>query len=185
MKTLLALVMLTSTAAACPDAAIDARLAHDAHAAKRWDYAWAAFFGVTAIAQGGFAAARVNPIGPDTDEAIDGLWVGAGKAAIGAIAHAVLPLRIVREDDRCASLRESGKREKATFWLDHVGGLLVNAGGTVLLGTVFHSWKEGLLSFALGYPVSLINTYTQPRGAWHMVPTIWADGGGVALAGTF
>ena len=71
-----------------------------------------------------------------------------------------------------AALREAAARaaddERDAFWTAHIGGLIVNAGAFVLLAETT-SWKTGLLSFATGYPVGLLSTYTMPRTSWARV----------------
>ena len=119
------------------------------------------------------------------------MWVGAAKSTVGALVHAILPLRI-REpatcDDAEAVLRKAARDERRLFFLNHIGGLALNAAGALLLVHV-QSWREGLISFALGYPVGLIHAYTLPRGSWHAVRAISVlphDGGvTLTLAGVF
>jgi hypothetical protein len=180
---------LASDAAACPpgadEARIDATLARQAHKAHIWDHSWAAIFGGVTVAQGVMAAAHWVPGRPYDDDARAGLWVGMVKSGIGALGHLVLPLKIPRGGDRCGALHEAGKHEKAAFWLNHLGGLGLNLGGLLVLGLGYHAWSEGLMSFALGYPVALLSVYTQPRGAWHAQVVIQPDFRGVAIAGTF
>jgi hypothetical protein len=189
------------TAHACaPDAAeqadaIDARLARQAHKAAVWDHGWAIGFGVLAVGQAGMGIGEWVPGRPFDDDARAGVWVGAAKSAIGSLSHLVLPLKIVRgggETEPCAhlaasahALAESAKHEKEVFWLNHVGSLALNVGGALVLGLGFDAWKEGLMSFAIGYPVGLLSVYTQPRGAWHARVVRTADYTGLAVAGTF
>jgi hypothetical protein len=166
---------MSASASACPDVRLDA----EHHRARVWDLAWAGSFAGLAVVQGGLIAARWTPLGPFDHDAEAGLWVGAGESVIGAVAHLVMPLRI----DPCGSLEAAAHHEKVAFYLDHLGGLVVSLGGMVLLGTVFGTWKQGLINFAEGYPVSLLSIYTMPRGVWHLVRS--PNFTGVALSGTF
>jgi hypothetical protein len=159
-------------------AAIRAQLDRDARNGRRWDIAWAVTFGVAAGVQVGAIAAEFTPLGDYDDDAEANLYIGAINSGLGAVTHALLPLDVVRppdaSGDACAdlataqlALRETARHEQQTFYLDHVGGLAVNAAGALILGFGYDAWTEGITSFALGYPVALLATYTQPRGAWH------------------
>jgi hypothetical protein len=167
---------------------IEAVLARDARNARRWDLGWAATFGVLAGAQLGMAVAEWAPLQDFDDKVEASLYVGAIKSGIGSVSHLVLPLRVARpgprSGDACAdlaaaerALQESAKKERETFYLNHLGSLALNVGGLLYLGLHDDAWKEGVMSFALGYPVGLLSTYTQPRRAWHLgrrAPTIAA-----------
>jgi len=163
--------------AAVRAAAIRTHLAHEAHRARVWDVAWAVGFGGAAVAQAGMAAARWEPPRTVDDAVVAGLWLGAGKAALAAGSHAVLRLRIPQPgpstDDACAdldaaerALEVAARHERRTFWLGVTGSVVFNAGGLIALGTEWHSWREGLLSAAVGVPVGLVNAWTQPRASW-------------------
>lgn len=176
------LITQSAVAGACPPDA-KARLDAEHHRARRWDLSWAGTFGVLTVAQLAAAEARWTPIGPFDDDVKHGLWVNAGESAFGMIAHLVMPLRVVVDGEPCHALEVTAHHEKVAFWLNHLGGLAVGLGGMVLLGTVFDSWKQGAMSFALGYPVSLLATYTMPRHVWHLVRG--PDYTGAAVSGTF
>lgn len=147
-----------------------AHLAHQARRASTWNFAWKWTF--TAAAVGSTAVALADPF----PELRDGLYVSGGKAAIGALGRWILPLKIdvpAPDPDPCtdlARLREvlakAAKHQRALFLTNHIGGLAVNLAGAGIL------WYRGspsqaLLSFATGYPVGLLSTYTMPRGSWH------------------
>jgi hypothetical protein len=106
------------------------------------------------------------------------LWVGGAKSTLAALGFWVSPLRIgvpPSTGDACtdrAALRAAAERaaddERRAFWASHIGGLIVNAAGAIVLAETA-SWKTGLLSFASGYPVGLLSTYTMPRASWARV----------------
>jgi hypothetical protein len=54
-----------------------------------------------------------------------------------------------------AAAERAARTERRAFWLSHLGGLAVNFGGTLVIAERT-SWKTGLWSFALGYPVGLL-----------------------------
>ena len=175
-------------------------LEREARDAERWNAAWQITFGTAAAAQVGFAVAGSNPLGPFDRDYEETLWVGAGKATLGFLARTVMPLRVevpTSSGDVCAdrlalghALVDAARRERRLFWMNHVGGLAVNAAGVVILGTR-RSWSLGALSFAIGYPVGLLSNYTMPRRSWHYLrDTTWtvqrdATSWTIGVAGSF
>ena len=184
-----------SEARACEERAaeIDRTLASQRRKSRRWDLTWSATFGTLALAQAGLALAEWTPFGEFDEAAEASLWVGASKAAIGSLSHLILRVKIPRggsEADPCEhlasserALREARKAERTTFFLNHAGSLGLNVAGMLVLGLRYDSWTDGMMSFALGWPVGLLSIYTQPRGAWHAHIIATADVRGVALAG--
>jgi hypothetical protein len=185
-------------------ARIQQHLDREKRRGKKWDNIWLATFATLAAAQG-VAIATETTIG-DYDEAAEaGLIVGTVKSTIGALAHVILRLKVVRPKktgDPCTdleeaerALRKSAKNEKRSFYLNHLGSFALNVGGLLWLGLQEDEWGEGAKSIALGYPISLIAVYTQPRGALkaHRRGTFEATVGvtrradftGLVLAGTF
>jgi hypothetical protein len=165
-------------------------LDREARRARRWDLAWALTFGTFAVAQGGMLAAEWVPGQEWNDDAAAGLKVGIVKSSIASLSHIVLRLKVERPSaDDCASLaravRETARHEKQAFYLNHVGSLLLNVGGLLWLGLVEDAWPEGWKSIALGYPIGLISTYTQPRASWHFAARLDDDGALVMLSGRF
>jgi hypothetical protein len=157
---------------------IRTHLQREKRRARTWDLSWGAGLAVVSIGQGVMALTDTMPIGDYTDATEASLWVGAGKSAIGSAARFVLRLKIVDpgapSGDACAdadaaerALRESGKHERTTFFLNHLGGLALNVAGALYLGLEEDAWSEAALSTALGYPVALAIAYTQPRDSWH------------------
>jgi hypothetical protein len=64
-------------------------------------------------------------------------------------------------------LRQCARRERdGRGWLTHLLNLGVNAAAGVVTAAAFHRpWTDGLMTFAAGEAVSLLNIYTQPRRA--------------------
>jgi len=190
--------------AALRDSRLRAHLGREARRARRWNIGWGVFFGVAAVAQLGLAMADVTPVGSG-EAAHVALYVNGGKAAMGALARVVLPLSIARAPaptggpcvDLAASeraLAAAARREKRSFWMLHAGSILVTVGGLLYLGMVEDSWKQGGLSVAVGYPVSLLSIYTHPRASWALArnappivvtPLVGTDVTGLAFALTF
>lgn len=152
-------------------AELRAHLENEQRLARRWNTIWGLSLGAVAVGQ--FAVAYANPV----PELRDGLYVGAGKASLGALVRLVLPLRLgvpTPAADPCtdvASLRKAvraaARLERNNFYLNHLGGILVNTAGASIL------WYRGsptqaLLSVATGYPVTLLLNYTAPRNSWHL-----------------
>lgn len=162
-----------------PAPACDAREAEELRAhledeqrrAKRWNMTWAVTFGAAAV--GSFALGYANPF----PSMRDGLFVSAGKASIGALGRIILPLRIgvpAPTGDTCAdlaalrdALRAAAKKERGNFYLNHAGGLLVNAAGAAIIW-YRGSASQALISVAVGYPVGLLSNYLAPRNSWHL-----------------
>ena len=163
-----------ATEAEARTARIEAHLEREKRRGKRWDNIWLATFTTLAAVQG-VAIATETTIG-DYDEAAEaGLVVGTVKSTVGALAHVILRLKVVRPrrtGDPCAdvidaerALAKSAKNERSSFYLNHLGSFALNVGGMLWLGLQEDEWGEGVKSLAIGYPVSLIAVYTQPRGA--------------------
>lgn len=172
----LGIAVLPPLAAAepCGDpSALRADLEHESDRADHWNLAWR--IGFTALAAGQLAIAASGAADHDNTRA---LWVGGAKSALGAIGAWASPLRIdvpPPTGDACtdrAALRAAAERaasdERRTFWASHLGGLVVNLAGSLVLAELT-SWKTGVLSFATGYPIGLISTYTMPRASWHRI----------------
>jgi hypothetical protein len=158
----------------CSDpAALRADLEREATRADRWVLAWRIVY--TALAAGELGGAVSGAGDRDTTRS---LWVGGAKSTLGALGFWLSPLRIKvppPTGDACydrAALREAAERaaadERDAFWTAHIGGLIVNTAGAIILGEIT-SWRQGLVSFATGYPVGLLSTYTMPRASWARV----------------
>lgn len=192
MRVAVVLALLAAPAAADPACdEITASLAADADQARVWNIAWAITFGVAAL--GGAVAAAALPEHTISDNTRTGMWISAGKAAIGATARIVLPLRVERVTD-CAdaerALKVSARRQRNGFILNTFGGLALNTAGLLYLGLEKDAWRTGVLSFVAGTVVGLFSSYTGPRRAWRgkrtgvvisVVPTV----GGAAIVGSW
>lgn len=169
--TVMAVLARVASAAPCEDArALRDDLEHESARVDHWVLAWRIAY--TAIAAGEFAGAASGAADHDTTQS---LWVGGAKSTLGALGFWFSPLRVrvpPPTGEACsdkAALREAAERaafdERQSFWVAHVGGLIVNAAGMLVLAETA-SWRTGLLSFATGYPVGLLSTYTMPRASW-------------------
>jgi hypothetical protein len=113
----------------------------------------------------------------------DTMIAGAVESGLGTIAKILSPA-IDLSGEPCAALAKAGKLERKNFWTAHIGSIVVNlAGGLILAHET--TWSSGLVLIALGYPISLADTYTMPRGSWHLSVTPLRDGAALALAGAF
>ena len=204
-----AAVALRPEAAGCAldDASLRAYLGDQATRIKRWNIAWGVVFAAGATFEYSLVAAKWNPFGEWDAEARAGALAGAIKASVGVVSKLVLPLRTARAaaptGDPCAdlaaaeaALRAMAKRQRRSFYLNHIGGLAVNLTGVLILGLVADTWKQAAMSFAIGAPIGLLSTYTMPRGAWKTARTprftiaaapmvVPGGGGGLILAGGF
>ena len=182
---LAAVLAAAADAAACPAdaaeraAALRERLDDERASARRWRWYWAAGFGAASAAQLTGVLLEATPIGEYDAAAAASLKIGAAKSAIGMAARIVAPIRVPRPaitGDACAdlaaaeaALARAAFSEKRSFWLNHVGGLALQVGGTLYIGlSVEDAWGDAAISFGLGWSVGLISTYTQPRGLWKM-----------------
>jgi hypothetical protein len=167
----IALSARAAAAAPCEDAAaLRADLEREARRVDHWVLAWRIAY--TAIAVGEFAGAASGAADHDTTQS---LWVGGAKSTLGALGFWFSPLTVrvpPPTGEACsdkAALREAAERaafnERQSFWVAHIGGLVINAAGMLVLAETA-SWRTGLLSFATGYPVGLLSTYTMPRASW-------------------
>jgi hypothetical protein len=183
----------------CADdaAALRKELEHESSRVDHWVLAWRIVY--TTAAVGEFAGAAAGVANANDTQ---GLWVGGAKASFAALGFWFGPLRIhvpPPTGDACTDLsmlRNASERvasdERAAFWTAHVGGLIVNAVGIAILSQTA-SWRTALTSFATGYPVGLLSTYTMPRASWGRVrESSWTAGvtaargrWGLVVAGSF
>lgn len=149
--------------------------AHDAEVADAWNLDWGLGFTAVTVIQA--AGALVPTI--DARER-DVLLVGAAKSGLGALSHAIVPLKIPVTGDCAADLRVAAKNERATFWLAHLGAIGVNLAGAIVLWKL-HGFSDALVSMAIGYPVGLLHVYTVPRRAWRVA----VSPNGIGVSGEF
>jgi hypothetical protein len=159
MRLAVVALLLVANAAQAQANDVCARLAREHDRAVRWNVAWGIGLGAAAIVQAGAAPLISNREQRDT------LIVGAAESAIGAAASLVTPLRVSAS---CADLDDAGHRERVAFYLDHIGGIVVNGGGALVLAH-YTTTANAALAFAIGYSVALVRTYTMPRWAWHPI----------------
>lgn len=188
-------------AAACdPIAEVgQAALEREHAAARRWNVAWTITYTAFAGLQVGAALAEFSPGSDFTIATRDSLYIGAGKAAIGALSRVILPLRVPvppRAAGGCAdpaaiaiARRTAARKERNTFWLQLGGGAALHLVGGGYLVVHRDAWKEALVSLAMGAVVSTITLYTEPKTSWRhpvtVLPTVSSDGAGLAIVGAF
>lgn len=159
--------------------------------AGAWFYGWISGYSAGAVVMGSLAAAhwndqKLDPLTqrkvPDRGFAKDMLVGGAtfalgvGGLLIDPFVPATAPGRLrampegTPEERRLKLqkaeelLRECAKREKeGRGWLTHLLNLGVNAAAGLVAVAAFHRpGSDGLLTFATGEAVSLLNIFTQP-----------------------
>ena len=181
LRAITIVIALGIRVAAADCEATRAQLAHDVAQAKTWNLAWGLSFTGVSILQ---AAVAISPV---SDRQRDAMWVGAAKSTIGALNHAILPLRIGTPTscaDAVALLAKAARDERRLFFLNHAGALALNLAGALVLAHL-DSWRDGLISLAVGYPVGLLHAYTLPRGSWHALVVPAAGGGTIMVTGSF
>lgn len=177
----IALAASSARAETCADevALLRAHLEVEEHRARRWNTAWAITYGSVSAAQFGLVLAEYKPFGTYDTAWRDTLLVGGSKAALGLGVRLVLPLKVrsvppSASGDPCAdlaalraALADGGRRERRSFWFNHLGGLAVNLGGAVLLWQR-HDLQTASLSLGSGIVAGILAAYTQPRRSWHL-----------------
>jgi hypothetical protein len=162
--------------------------------AKTWWYGWIAGYSAGAAVMGTLAAVHWKDTKKDADTGqevpdrgfAEDMLVGSATFALGVGGLLIDPfvpaygpneLRAMSEDTAEESrvklrraeelLRECAKREReGRGWLTHLLNLGANAAAGLVTVLAFdRSWSDGLLTFATGEAVSLLNIYTQPRRA--------------------
>jgi hypothetical protein len=182
LRAITIVIALAARTAAADCEATRARIAADAARAHDWNLAWGLGFTGATVLQ---AAIAISPV---SDRERDAMVIGAAKSGIGMMVHAILPLRIATPTS-CAEaeriLAKAARDERRLFFLNHFGGLALNLAGALIL-TERRSWRDGLISFAVGWPVGLLHAYSLPRGSWHVVTAMPVEGGAiVGVAGAF
>jgi hypothetical protein len=162
--------------------------------AKAWWYGWIAGYAAGAAVMGSLAAvhwkdvkldSETGELVPDRGFAED-MLVGGATFALGVGGLLIDPfvpayspnrLRAMPEEtpEECRLklreaeeiLRECARRERdGRGWLTHLLNLGANAAAGLVTVLAFdRPWSDGLLTFATGEAVSLLNIYTQPRRA--------------------
>jgi hypothetical protein len=159
--------------------------------AKAWRVGWISAYSAGAVVMGGLAAFHWDDkkLNPDTQQMVsdrgfaEDMLVGSATFVLGVggllidpfvPAYAPNKLRAMPEktsEDRRLKLqkaeellRECARREKdGRGWVTHLLNLGANAAaGLVTVWAFNRPWSNGLLTFATGEAVSLLNIYTQP-----------------------
>ena len=162
--------------------------------AKIWWYGWISGYSAGAVVMGSLAAAHWNDqkVDPSTQRKVsdrgfaEDMLVGGATFALGVGGLLIDPfvpangptkLRAMPEgtsEERRLKLqkaeellRECARRERdGRGWVTHLLNLGANAlAGLVTVLAFDRPWSDGLLTFASGEAVSLLNIYTQPRRA--------------------
>jgi hypothetical protein len=173
---------------------IDNSLSSAQHRAKGWWIGWISTYSAGAVVMGGLAAFHWGDekFDPETQSLVsdrgfaEDMLVGSATFALGVgglvidpfvPAYAPKKLRALPEktpEERRLKLqkaeellRECARREKdGRGWITHLLNLGANAAaGLVTVWAFDRPWSDGLLTFATGEAVSLMNIFTQPRRA--------------------
>jgi len=162
--------------------------------AKNWWYGWISGYSAGAVVMGSLAAThwndtKLDPLTqqqvPDRGFAQD-MLVGGATFALGVAGLLIDPfvpaygpsrLRAMPEgtaEERRLKLQEAEKlirecasrEKKGQGWTTHLLNLGVNGvAGLVTVLAFDRPWSDGLLTFASGEAISLLNIFTQPRRA--------------------
>ena len=158
--------------------------------AKTWWYGWIAGYSAGAVAMGAIAASTWEPDGytllPVDNSSAQDMLVGGATFALGVVGLVIDPftpataakkLRPLPETtalERTAKLkraeellRECARREKSGRSLTtHLLNAGVNAAAGVVTSVAFdRPATDGLVTFAIGEAVSLLNIFSQPMRA--------------------
>jgi len=162
--------------------------------AKTWWYGWISGYGSGAVVMGSLAAAHWNDkkLDPVTQTKVsdrgfaEDMLVGGATFALGVGGLVIDPFRPAYGPKKLRSmpegsseerllklqraeelLRECARRERdGRGWFTHLLNLGANAAAGLVTVLAFdRPWSDGLLTFATGEAVSLLNIFTQPRRA--------------------
>lgn len=145
---------------------------------RRWNTAWLVTYSSVVVVQLTVAAVEYKPWGTFDQAFRDSMIVGGTKASLGVGVRLFLPLRVrslpTASADACADLAalrqlvaDGGRRERRSFFLNHLGGLAVNLTGALFLWDR-HDLETAALSFGTGVAAGILAAYTQPRRSWHL-----------------
>lgn len=162
--------------------------------AKFWWYGWISGYSAGAVLMGSLAAAHWNDqkLDPLTQRKVsdrgfgEDMLVGGATFALGVGGLVIDPFVPANGPNRLRAmpegtseerrlklqkaeelLRECARREREGHgWVTHLLNLGANAAAGLVTVLAFNRpWSDGLLTFASGEAVSLLNIYTQPRRA--------------------
>ncbi len=149
--------------------------------AQIWWYGWISLYGAMTIVQGGLYFN--DSFGDHTKQ---DMLVGAATSLLGLIGKVIDPfypayypdrLRVMPRDtpeerklkleSAEAMLLACSKRERSGWsWMNHALNFAVNAAAGLVTTFAFkRSWKDGLLTFALGMAISEVDIFSQPTRA--------------------
>ncbi|MBN2159073.1 MAG: hypothetical protein JW807_06740 [Spirochaetes bacterium] len=181
--------------------------------AQAWWYSWISIYAAGTVVQGALAGHHWNDWKHDhhplytrrvrnrnfaEDMLVGGLTtaVGLGGQLIFLFKPAYLPdrLRAMAADTAAARfdklamaediLRQCAKTEKEGWgWMTHVLNLVVNAGAGCVTAFAFKRPIDGLIAFAEGEAISLVNIFSQPMHAVRDLKNYEAKYKGGAKAG--
>src|SRR5262249_26096526 len=148
-----------------------------AHRAQIWSGTWGTIYGAIAVTNLALVPALSQSNESD-------LFLGAGAAAVGVLAIAALPLKIISDQPRfeghllaepdhgdpCVHLaeaerllaRDAKSEADGKGWLIHVGSALFNAGLGLVLGFGFGHWQAAAINTTIGIAVGEVMIATQP-----------------------
>ncbi len=179
-------------ARACGGAAAEA-LQADAVRARQWNWGWSLTLGASAIAIGGLAYY--------TDDENQRLAFGltATKSSLGALKHALFPIRIEGPNSGCTELegklRQARSRAQTSHnWFAHASGLVLNIAGFFYIGHATDDWLLATRSSVVGLATGELIIYTSPNAVRagnflgtgiSLVPMIGSESQGLMLGGEF
>jgi hypothetical protein len=155
--------------------------------AKRWWYGWIAGYSAGAVTMGVLAATNWNEPVPEPDRSFaQDMLVGSATFALGVAGLLIDPFvpatagrklqplpegtpmeRLAKMRRAEELLRQCARREKDGRGLKtHLMNVGVNAAAGVVTAAAFkRPWTDGLITFATGEAVSLLNIFSQPMRA--------------------
>ena len=155
--------------------------------AKRWWYGWIAGYSAGAVTMGVLAATNWNEPVPEPDRSFaQDMLVGSATFALGVAGLLIDPFvpatagrklqplpegtpmeRLAKMRRAEELLRQCARREKDGRGLKtHLMNAGVNAAAGIVTAAAFkRPWTDGLITFATGEAVSLLNIFTQPMRA--------------------
>ncbi|MBL4633442.1 MAG: hypothetical protein JKY56_06205 [Kofleriaceae bacterium] len=170
-----------------------AALRLDVTRARQWNWGWSLTLGASAVAVGGLAYY--------TDDANMRLAFGltATKSSLGALKHALFPIRIEGPSEGCTDLERKlrwarSREQKSHNWFAHASGLVLNIAGFLYIGYATDDWLLATRSSVVGLATGELIIYTSPNSVRSgdflgtgisLIPMIGSDRQGILLGGEF